>query len=141
MIPSLLSILFLIQAAEPTPWKVLPADEDGTAAYRLLDQNEAGDTRRLVMRVTPSQPRDWTTGELVYELSCRARTITILSVRSLDAEGVEMQFVAVPDDRRRAEPMYAEPGMTSTLYSDLCPQGAPLDVRPPLPQIVPTPRR
>ena len=141
MIPSLLSILFLVQAAEPAPWKVLPAEEEGTTAYRLLDQNEAGDTRRLVMRMTPSQPRDWTNAELIYELSCSARTMTILSVRTLDAAGVELQAVAVPEDRRRAEPMYASETWSAALYPELCPDGPPLPPPPPPPQIVPTPRR
>ena len=141
MVPALLSILLLVQVAEPGPWKALPAEEGGSAAYRLSDQGSAGDTRRLVMRVTASQPREWTSGELVYELSCSARTLTILSVRSMDADGAEMQFVAVPEDRRRPEAMYAGEEMVTTLYTDLCPHGAPLDPRPPPPQIVPTPRR
>jgi hypothetical protein len=142
MIPSLLSILFLVQAAEPTPWKVLPAEEGGTAAYRLLDQDEAGDTRRLVVRVTPSQPRDWTTGELVYELSCSAQTMTMLSVRTLDAAGVELQAVAVPEERRDTEPMYAGESWSATLYAGLCPHGALLAARVAPPPPMPTsPRR
>ena len=141
MIPSLLSILFLVQAAEPAPWKVLPADEAGTGAYRLLDQHEAGDTRRLVMRVTPSQLREWTTGEFIYELSCSAQTMTILSVRTLDAAGAELQAVAIPEDRRRAETMHSDEPAMAALYPDLCPDGPPLPPPPPRPQIVPTPRR
>lgn len=130
MIAALLSIALLAQAAEPGPWKALPAEEGGSAAYRSIDQGPTGDIRRLVVRVTPAQPREWTSGELAYELSCSARTLTILSVRSMDADGAEMQFVPVPEDRRTAEPMYAREGIDTTLYADLCPHGAPLVARP-----------
>jgi len=141
MILALLSVLFLLQIPEPGPWKALPSDEDGRYAYRLIEEDSAGEPRRLVLRATPSQPRDWAAGELVYELSCSARTATIVSVRSLDAGEAEMQVVEVPEERRRAEAIYAGEGLATTLYADVCPDGPPLDEPPPPPQIVPVPPR
>jgi hypothetical protein len=141
MIVELLSILPLIQAADSALWNRLPDDGDGAYAYRLADAGAAGDIRRVVLKATPHQRRDWASMELVYDVACGGQTMTMLSVRTLDAAGVELQAVAIPEDRRDAEPMYAGETGSAALYAELCPHGAPLATRVAPPPPMPTPRR
>ena len=142
MILILLSALAVAQTPDPAPWIALPGSDDATYAYRLHEDDAGGDVRRLILRATPVEPREFAHGELIYEMDCSVRTMTILSVRSTDAEGAELQAVTVPEDRRTADPMYADAGI-SVLYAALCPGGAPLPEPPaPLPPPISTaPRR
>lgn len=136
MFVTLLSALSFAQTPDPTAWTPLPGDEEATYAYRLLETDTGGDVRRLVLRLTPARAREFAHGEMAYDLDCPARTLTILSVRSLDAAGAELQAVDVPAEFRTADPVYAEDGPTAALYARLCPDGEPL---PPAPAAPPPP--
>ena len=142
MIFALLSALSLVQTPEPAAWTPLPGDEEVTYAYRLLDTDTGGPLRRLVLRLTPVQTREFAHGEMVYDLDCPARTLTILSLRTLDPAGADLQAVTVPDEYRTPDPVYAEDGPTAALYAQLCPGAAPLPPAPapPPPPVAAAPR-
>ena len=133
MIVALLALLALPSAAEPEEWKALPPDEEGTQVYRRLEAGPDEARPRVVLRATPVEPREWTSGELTYEFDCQARTLTILGARALDADGAEMRSVTVPEDRRTAEPIYAGGGVDAIIYADVCAGGPALDEPPPAP--------
>lgn len=142
MIFALLSALSFAQTPDPAAWTPLPGDGEATYAYRLLETDTGDDVRRLVLRLTPVRAREFAHGEMVYDLDCPARTLTILSVRSIDADGAELQAVTVPDEHRTADPVHADDGPTAALYARLCPEGAPLSPAPapPPPPIAVAPR-
>ena len=136
MLVALLSAFVLMPSGDPDVWTSLPLppDAEGTMAYRRLAAEPDDADPRMVLRVTPFEPRAWTSGEMTYAFDCNARTMTMLGLRSLDADDHELQSVAVPEDRRKAEPIYAGDDAYALIYADLCPDGPPLDEPPaPLP--------
>lgn len=138
MVIALLSVLAFMPTGDPDAWTSLPPDPEGAMAYRRLPAEPDDPGLRVVLRVIPVEPREWTSMEMTFAFDCRARTTTILAVRVLDADGRELQSVTAPEDRRKAEPIYAGDDASALIYADLCPDGPPLDERPPpLPPPIP----
>ncbi|CAN7358417.1 hypothetical protein [Brevundimonas sp. LjRoot202] len=133
MIVALLSVLALAPFGDPEGWNTLQSDEEGVFAYRRLEAGTSDAGPRALVRVTPAETREWTTGELTYEFVCEARTWTILGLRSLAADGSELRSVTVPEDRLDPEPIYAGDREAAAMYADLCPEGPPLEEREPSP--------
>jgi len=131
MIIALLSALAFAPAGDPEVWTPLPPDPDGLMAYRRLTAEPGDSGPRFLLRVTLHHPWEWTTGEMTHVIDCAARNVTLVGVRSLDGEDRELQSVTVPEDRRRAEPVYSGDQGYSLIYADLCPEGPPLDEPPP----------
>lgn len=130
MLAALLLILSVAQAGED--WRELPSPVwDEAYAWRpAADATARGEVRRVVLRAfTPG----WGVTDTDAELACGAQTMTVRAVRLLDDEGGEVLNAAVPEDERRAEPLYTDAGVLASLYAEVCPGGAPLAERPAAP--------
>ena len=139
MLVALLSALALTSPADPVVWTPLGEEELGILDYRRLEAGTHDAAHRLVIRLKLAHPREWASGETIYELDCAARTLTMLGVTVFAADGTELRSAVFPENERRAEPIYAGAGFDASMHRDLCPGGPALDDPPSRPTPVPTP--